>query len=783
MKLKRYSLTLLCGLLLSFFSNKGFSQITAWADSTGCSDTTVVLHAVLLGDVPTASGITADDGYSGLIPIGFTFNFYGTTYTNFLFGSNGMLCFDASLAGSYDPWPITAPLLGNSSALNSICGPWCDIYIPAGGTMTYSTIGTAPYRKFMATWCSTAMFDCTTQWTTTQIIMYETTNVVETHIGHHTGTTCTYWNGGYAIVGVQDPTGTVATVAPGRDYPSVWDCTDEAWRFTPDATVSTYSVSSIPYAPVPYASSMIYWYDSATHALIDSGSVIHVSPTVPTTYIAAAAGCSDTTFAYVHALPAGGSGGSGAGGSVNLHITSGSSTNPTACGVCDGTITLTGINPGQIDSVIYTYNGVLQPYLVMTASGPDSSITLTGLCAGVYGNIHVKVGNCISNAVTETLADPAFTAGFSTSIHLGCTHDSVFCTNTSTPPGYTCTWNFGDGSALDYTYDPVHIYSAQGTYTIQLNYTNGHCVSDTNETVTISHPLTSSFTTSANSVCLGTVVSFTNTSVANSPSYLWTFGDGGSSTLTNPVYNYLAGGNYTVTLQVTDFLNCVATSTTDISVIDVHIRTDFHDTIVCLRDSMPLITYTTVVPEPAITGLSYTWNPANNLGDPTAAIPNFLGIGNYTYTVSVSTVPLGCTATDVLNIHSFPPVVLTGVTASQTIANGSSIQLDALGATYYTWTPDNGTLDNPNINNPVATPVDSVTTYVVHGMSPYGCLDSAVITIALDYGGGVFIPMAFTPNNDGLNDRFRVSHLGLHKLVDMRVFDRWGREVFQTNDT
>ena len=134
-----------------------------------------------------------------------------------------------------------------------------------------------------------------------------------------------------------------------------------------------------------------------------------------------------------------------------------------------------------------------------------------------------------------------------------------------------------------------------------------------------------------------------------------------------------------------------------------------------------------MVPEPAITGLSYTWNPANNLGDPTAAIPNFLGIGNYTYTVSVSTVPLGCTATDVLNIHSFPPVVLTGVTASQTIANGSSIQLDALGATYYTWTPDNGTLDNPNINNPVATPVDSVTTYVVHGMSPYGCLDSAVI--------------------------------------------------------
>jgi len=270
--------------------------------------------------------------------------------------------------------------------------------------------------------------------------------------------------------------------------------------------------------------------------------------------------------------------------------------------------------------------------------------------------------------------------------------------------------------------------------------------------------------------------------VATTPSYLWTFGDGSSSTLTNPVYNYLAGGNYIVTLQVTDFLNCVATSTADISVTDVHIRTDFHDTIVCLRDSLPLITYTTYVPESAVSGLSYSWSPTNNLGNAAAAIPNFMGIGNYTYTVTVSTLPLGCTASDVLNIHSFPPVTLTGLTASQTIANGSSIQLNADGATYYTWTPDNGTLDNPNINNPMATPVDSVTTYVVHGMSTYGCLDSAAITITLDYDGGVFVPMAFTPNNDGLNDEFRVSHLGLHKLVDFRVFDRWGHQVYQTSN-
>ena len=98
------------------------------------------------------------------------------------------------------------------------------------------------------------------------------------------------------------------------------------------------------------------------------------------------------------------------------------------------------------------------------------------------------------------------------------------------------------------------------------------------------------------------------------------------------------------------------------------------------------------------------------------------------------------------------------------------------------WTPNNGTLDNPNINNPVATPTDSVTTYVVHVMSIYGCLSTDSIVVYVDNTNPEFIPSGFTPNGDGLNDVFMPTKLKYQKLVDFRIYNRWGTLIFQTSD-
>lgn len=278
---------LFVGLLLLIATNKSHAQVTfsGWAHYPY-----VTLYASATGtSVSTSSTIALDDVYSGVIPLGFNFDFYGTTYSNCVIGANGNISFDTVYASGPNPWGISTFLLGNTMALNSICGPWCDMDIIFGGDISYFVEGTAPNRRFVTSYCHDFMYVTPWFYTTTQIILYETSNIAEVHIGNKPTTT---WNGGYAIVGVQNGAGTAATTAPGRDYPSVWTTTNEAWRFTLVSGGTAYAVNSISYAPLDFYT--IFWYDSTTGAYLGSGDSIVIYDTSHITFTAVAVSCNDT---------------------------------------------------------------------------------------------------------------------------------------------------------------------------------------------------------------------------------------------------------------------------------------------------------------------------------------------------------------------------------------------------------------------------------------------------------------------------------------------------------
>jgi gliding motility-associated-like protein len=182
-----------------------------------------------------------------------------------------------------------------------------------------------------------------------------------------------------------------------------------------------------------------------------------------------------------------------------------------------------------------------------------------------------------------------------------------------------------------------------------------------------------------------------------------------------------------------------------------------------------------------VSGASYAWVGPNGFASTMAenTIYNFSFADSGLYFVTVTY--LGCVAKDSVLLYPYPFLHLTNVTADQKIKYGQSVQLNASGAQYYFWTPDNGTLDDPNIDHPVATPQDP-TRYTVHGMDIHGCRDSAFVYIDIDYTMTEFVPSAFSPNGDGRNDVFRILNMKYQKLLDFRVYNRWGQLIFVTSD-
>jgi len=66
----------------------------------------------------------------------------------------------------------------------------------------------------------------------------------------------------------------------------------------------------------------------------------------------------------------------------------------------------------------------------------------------------------------------------------------------------------------------------------------------------------------------------------------------------------------------------------------------------------------------------------------------------------------------------------------------------------------------------------------VQGMNVWGCLDTASVNIVIDDNVNEFVPNAFTPNNDGRNDIFRIGNVKYDKLVDFSIYNRWGQLVY-----
>ncbi len=209
-------------------------------------------------------------------------------------------------------------------------------------------------------------------------------------------------------------------------------------------------------------------------------------------------------------------------------------------------------------------------------------------------------------------------------------------------------------------------------------------------------------------------------------SHVWSFGDGTTSSLQNPLHQYSQPGHYTVSHIVTTALGCVDTAVLNPSLKivkspEINIQ---HQTAVCESN---LVHFTGQLLQPDTSALSWNWDLGNgNASDQNPSVTyNAAGTYNITLTVTNSS---GCFDTDTSSVLVHPlPIVTAG--PDSTICRGQAYSLHSSGAATYAWT-NHPSLSCINCSNPIATP-DSTIQYVVTGTNTFGCQarDSLIIRV------------------------------------------------------
>ncbi len=161
-------------------------------------------------------------------------------------------------------------------------------------------------------------------------------------------------------------------------------------------------------------------------------------------------------------------------------------------------------------------------------------------------------------------------------------------------------------------------------------------------------------------------------------------------------------------------------------------------------------------------------------------------IGNYWYRLSVAeagniTITACRIASNVLAINVRPNPGVSAGPDKIVIAGGQTTLAATANDTgyIYTWSPPDF-LSSTTALNPVASPNRDIL-YSLTAVSPYGCTSEDMVLIKVV--AGIFVPTAFTPNNDGKNDTWRIPYLDPQLGARVSVYNRWGQLVYYTEGT
>lgn len=784
-----------------------------------------------------------DDHFSDSFALPFKFCFFGRTYSQVCVGSNGVITFDATtnankIEGYFIDLGDTIPFAGGLPDVQFMYyAPRASIFLayydlnpvtsPRNRKIEWRVEGTAPCRKFVVAYSQIGNFDVAhcpnnTNLCTMQAVLYEGTGVID--VFYENKPACVAYERGLAIAGIQNWEQDKAVVLPGKNG-TVWTARKEGYRYIPNGTSSLFSRVEL------YKNNSLV--ATGTVADLGNGELEATFPNVCQTedsmsYVVKAyyRQCnnpavetegSDTMIVYKTLNP------------LNLNVTSAlcpgtvaniTVTSPVAANIeysidgtnwqssnsftpapgnytvtarlvgsqCTGTTTATILptpeffangsavhlrcNNQPTGQVIFSPKGPNAPYQFSADGGItyQSGNVFTGLLAGTYKFKIKSSTGCIIDTTLIVTQPPPVAASAAPFVKASCANNDGELIITAS--GGTPFYNYSlDGV----NYQTLNSFAglASGTYSnLAVKDANG-CVQTCNATTILVNDQMFLTMPGDTTICAEKPLQLIPATNLLTNTYKWSPStalnfDNIKSPIATP-------SDTTVYFLTAQWGICSRTASTRVNVLRKPMPNAGKDTIVCFNSPALLNGSISNTSGP----VKYYWWPSSVTPVNTLQV-SVLPDSTQLYALLVND-NYGChfAVGDTVRVTVRPKVV--AFAGNDTIAvYGLAQQLSGTGGVNYSWSPA-GSLNNPYSPNPVAT-LYSDTRLFLQVSNDIGCSASDDVLIKVYDGPTYYIPNAFTPNGDGINDRFTPIPVGIASTQYFRVYDRFGQLVFSGTD-
>lgn len=339
------------------------------------------------------------------------------------------------------------------------------------------------------------------------------------------------------------------------------------------------------------------------------------------------------------------------------------------------------------------------------------------------------------------------------------------------------SWDFGDGNTSSIK-NPIHTYGGPGIYQVKHSFIaeDGCESNEYSKTVSVGdYPVLSMDLFDTCQYTAPRLQVNPQLEVGKINNWNWNVDGSPFSAMQNPDFTKLSPGNHSIDLTVKSDIGCASNKVNKPIEIFNAPEANFEVIPGCIDKP---VSFSGIQSNSSPDIVEWKWSFGDNtFSDQRSTIKEYNQAGDYPVQLTVVS-DKGCSANFTKAVRIIKAIANAG--KDTIVVENSPFQLKGGGGVLYAWTPSTG-LNNPNIASPTGIIANDIQ-YKLKVTIAEGCTDTSSVNIIVFKGSAIYVPNAFTPNNDGVNDFLKPYYVGIKKLAFFDIYNRWGQKVFSTND-